>query len=362
MSEGQHAEPVSIIEANDQSQILEKELCNDMPHNHIHTKKTLLGSIMSFQCFSLSFEIRMLPEYPQIPPRLVCTSNLDFPSVADGRDLLPLVLEWSSSSTCKDVILATPKFLEQNKLQEDIGEFYLLDPVDLSFYTDKPGMLWCYCVEVDPLNENVTRSRALIITHSYFIILEPSKSWTNWGYIVFWASLSGLQSIQKSKHHDDRILLEWHESIGAKFQILRTNQAKSIISLICENANKLGSIVQKSYRLDIEENSDKFKVYDILRKIERNERLIETLVDDEKINGLIALYQKAVEHFSGMNDIRYEIYLNKLHGLFTDERVMKIMCSEIKPVQGRKNRVKSMELLGVKEDFSNIKRRSMGFY
>ncbi|OMJ83739.1 hypothetical protein SteCoe_15281 [Stentor coeruleus] len=361
MSEGELAEPIPSIEPKDSFEILIKELCNDLPNSRIQTKKTLLGNIIIFQCFSLTFEIRMLPEYPQIPPRLVCISNLDFPSVADGRDLLPLVLEWTSLSTCKDIILSTPKFLEQNKLQEDKGEFYLLDPVDLSFYSDKPGMLWCYCVEVDPLNENVTRSRALIITHSYFLILEPSKSSNNWGYIVFWASLSGLQSIQKSKHHDDRVLLEWHESIGAKFQVLRTNQAKSIISLICENANKLGSIVQKSYRLDIEENSDKFKVYDILRKIERNERLIETMVDDEKINGLIALYQKAVEHFSGMNDIRYEIYLNKLHGLFTDERVMKIMCSQIKPVQGRRNRVKSMELLGVKEDFSNTKRRSMNF-
>ena len=102
-----------------------------------------------------------------------------------------------------------------------------------------------------------------------------------------------------------------------------------LINLISDNLNKLGSIVQNTYLLDIEEGIDRIKIYDILRKIERSERLLETFVDDEKVNGLIALYQKAVEYFSALNDSRYEIYLSKLQNLFTDQRVMRLICSEI---------------------------------
>jgi hypothetical protein len=132
--------------------------------------------------------------------------------------------------------------------------------------------------------------------------------------------------------------------------------------MITNNLTKLGSIVQITYLLDIEENIAKLKIYDVLRKIERNERLLETFVDDENINRLIALYQKAVEYFSGVDDSRFEIYLNKLHSLFSDGRVMKIICTEVKTTEvNRRNRVKSMEVLTNKVPDGDNKRKSVDF-
>ena len=134
-----------------------------------------------------------------------------------------------------------------------------------------------------------------------------------------------------------------------------------LINLISDNLNKLGSIVQYTYLLDIEEGIDSIKIYDILRKIERSERLLETFVDDEKVNGLIALYQKAVEYFSALNDSRYEIYLSKLQNLFTDQRVMRLICSEIKLLDKRRGRGRSMEIQIPREQNSGTKRKSVNF-
>ena len=275
--------------------------------------------------------------------------------------MLSSVIIWNEEKKCSDIINAIPEFLTNFQLNDDIGEFHLLSSMNLKIWENKEGMNWFYCSEIDPLNPEIRRMRIIAITHSYFLLLEPDQKNHQLGYPIFWATLSSIKSIQKSKNTEDLIVIEWSEILGQNFQVFQTCKTKMLINLISDNLNKLGSIVQNTYLLDIEEGIDRIKIYDILRKIERSERLLETFVDDEKVNGLIALYQKAVEYFSALNDSRYEIYLSKLQNLFTDQRVMRLICSEIKLLDKRRGRGRSMEIQIPREQNSGTKRKSVNF-
>ena len=105
----------------------------------------------------------------------------------------------------------------------------------------------------------------------------------------------------------------------------------------------LGSIFQESFNVVVEDNEDRYRLYQILREIEKNERLFETEVDNEKIYCLIALYQKAFEHFSAENDSRYKIYLEKLHVLLNDVRVLKQIFKGQKPQSEGRKKITSYE-------------------
>ena len=301
--------------------------------------------------------------YPEKPPRLVCSTVADFPSLADGRDLLPAILSWNPEISFSEIAESIDRFLQTRILNEDVGKFHLLELMSLKEWEGKEGMDWFYCAEIDPLNYKICRDRFIAITHSYFLLLEPHPTHHEFGFVIFWASLHSIDAINKTKTGEDVIVFEWNEKLDKRYQVFKTARAKALIHLISENLGRLGSIVQNSYSLDIEEKLEKIKIYDILRKIERHERLLETFVDDEKINGLIALYQKAVEHFSAINDSRFEIYLNKLQNLFTDKRVLNIICSEIK-IKPKPNRTRgrSMELQLPQDHYFDNKRKSMEFF
>lgn len=335
-----------------------------IPHVQISHRSCVSGVIISLTFFEGSYEMIVPLDYPEKPPRLVSKSISEFASVSDGRDLLKAIVpNWNSQVSFAQIAGLLEEFKNSQRENEDIGEFHLLDLVPLDLWQDRPGMEWFFCIETDPLNGKTCRNRIIAITHSYFLLLEPHPTDHRFAYIIFWASLSALSNIQKSKTQENSFILQWDEKIKPNIQLFKSVRGNVLIHLISENLSKLGSIVQNTFLLKIEEKLEKIKIYDILRKIERNERLLETYVEDEKINALIALYQKAVEYFSGINDSRFEIYLAKLQNLFTDKRVMEIICSDIQlKARPNRSRGRSMELQLPQDHFINSKRKSMEFF
>lgn len=281
-------------------------------------------------------------KYPAVPPRVVCTTMTPFPSISDGRDLLSQILEWNPSLNCANIIESVPGFLDSHQFPTEVGEFRVNTVFPVDIWTKQEGMNWVYCTEVDPCNEKLRRNRIVVITHSKFLMFHPLEK-ENLAILVFWADLYGISEIKRSKTSDDLFLIEWKSEISESnnCQLFKTTQSKALILLISENLQKLGSIVQGSFSIDIQENEDKYKLYEVLSKIEKSERVLETVIDDEKIYCLIGLYQKAVEYFSAENDPRYEIYLSKLHKLLNDVRVLKHIFKAMKPGTKGRRRIMS---------------------
>jgi hypothetical protein len=331
------------MEENERKRLV--ELTQDFENLQIKSviKTCGLLNILEFSSCEHEFEIHLTPSYPHTPPRVLCTTVSTFPVCADGRDLLRYILPWSKNTKLDSIIKAIPDFFSKYKITEDIGEFQLLSLIPFSTWSNKSSMLWFFCSEIDALNSSTRKPRVIVLTHSYFLLLEPCRS-CEAGVVLFWASLHSISSVQISRFDDQEIVINWNTALGNNLQIFRSKQVRRFCQLLSSNLAKLGSVVQQTFLVDLEESCDKFKIFDILRKIERNERLLETLVDHEKVTSLIALYQKAVEYFSAEEDLRYEIYLNKLQNLFTDKRVFSQVFSEIRPQTTRRSRVKSMEV------------------
>lgn len=316
-------------------------------------------SILSFSVNSCCFEIHLTSSYPHTPPRVLCTTVNEFPVCCDGRDLLRYMLPWNKSTSLSSIINAVPEFLSNYKLTDEIGEFQLMSVIPYNVWENKTSMAWFYCCEIDSLNIASSKPRVIVLTHSYFLLLEPCRT-SQAGILIFWANLYTIAAIHRSKEDESEFIVYWNSVIGNNIQVFRSKQCRKFCQVLAQNLNKLGSVVQQSYIVDIEDTHEKFKVFDILRKIERCERLMETLVDDEKVNSLIVLYQKAVEYFSAEDDCRYEIYLNKLQRLFTDSRVLSQVFSEIQPRMPKRSRVKSMEVPVPKEFLIGDKRKTAG--
>ena len=202
-------------------------------------------------------------------------------------------------------------------------------------------MTWLYCTEIDPCNEMLRKNRIIVVTHSKFLLFHPISQ-ENFGVLVFCADLIGISELKRCKKSDGLFLVVWKTEVG-RCMLFKTRQIKEFIQQVCENLNDLGSIVQESFNIVIEDNEDRYKLYQILREIEKSERVLETEVDNEKIYCLIALYQKAVEHFSAENDSRYETYLEKLHILLNDVRILKQIFKGQKPQSEGRKRILSYE-------------------
>ena len=212
----------------------------------------------------------------------------------------------------------------------------------LDIWSPKDSTNWFYVTEIDPCNLKVRKSRIIVITHNHFLLLSqiPHKGF---GVLVFWTELAAISNLRYCTKDEFMILFEWKLEQDPTFQLFKTSQNRIICQLLIKNLTELGSIAQNSFIVDIEENEEKFKVFEVLRKIERSERLLEALVDDEKILSLIALYQKAIEYLSVLNDDRAELYIKKLQSLFNDVRVLKQIFSEMKVKDSKRNRGKSFE-------------------
>lgn len=314
----------------------------DMQKNNITAKSCGILNILSFSVCDLNFEIHLTSSYPHTPPRVICTSVNNFPVCSDGRDLLRYIIRWNEGTKIEEIIKSIPDFLTKFKLTDDIGEFQLLSVIPFEVWDEKTSMLWFFCTEIDALNNNTRYPRVIVVTHSYFILLEPCRTYEA-GIVLFWASLHTIASVHKSRYDNFEFVINWSSAMGNTVQVFHSKQCRKFCQVLSSNLGRLGSVVQQSFLVEVEDFKDKFKIFDILRQIERHERLLETLVNDEGINSLIALYQKAVEYFSAEEDLRYEIYLSKLQNLFSDRRVFTQVVSEIQPRISKRSRVKSMD-------------------
>ena len=298
----------------------------------------LLDSELTEFSGSYKFSLYLEEGFPFHAPKLFCETVSNFPSVADGRDLFSEITreQWKPNITCVDVIQLLPGFLKKLKTLsseevQNLGNFKLGSYMHLSLWEHKPNMGKFLCTHLDKPNSRIV----LAVTHTLILQLEVHPEHPDIGYLFSWATLQSLATIKRSKSDVQKLTFDW-KAIGENppySQELYMPESSACISLITENLQKLGSIVNREGALISEEevkpqSYQKVNISDILESITVYESNLEQHMSVEIVNSLMSLYQQAIEYFSAINDPQYDLFLDRMHSLLSNDLVQTVLESQ----------------------------------
>jgi hypothetical protein len=296
---------------------------------------------------SVTFDVHLEGKFPFQAPKLYCRTSFTKPSIADGRDLLKDVVKinWTPSLTVSELINRLPEFVVSPTQNDtvaslstldplDIGQFHLGRPIHLETWDFQPHMSIFRCQELD---QTLQKVRLLAVTQTVIIQLEPSPHHPLFGHMLSWASLYSLENIQRSKRQPELLTFKWKQMgpEAAYEQVLLMTEAEACISLISANMRALGVLVQKRNPIaTIKEEEvtaqsvEKVHIDEILQSIAVYEANFEGSLNLQMVNSLMQLYQQAIEYLSALNDPRFDIFLDKLHVMLSNDVVQTLLRSE----------------------------------
>ncbi|OMJ84603.1 hypothetical protein SteCoe_14277 [Stentor coeruleus] len=318
-----------------------KILSNEIQANRLTKGKTHseLGYITNLEGFLISFDssfigcsvmiiytetkfVLFLPNsYPERPPYLSSESVTFFPSLADGRDLLPWVLDtpWSPSVSLFEIVTSIPKFISKIKQNVDIGAFYLGYPMSFSTWQGKEDMNCFSANELDLKNPKNLIERTICISHSYLVILQINPHICGVGNIVLFSRLSMIKAIKTHKSDPEIITINFRDSPNEHY-IFRVPKADDLILLIKTNTNILKNFDFEIQNKPTEERLTQIPIYEILRTVKSAESFLAKSYNNPTFKIIMEHYQKAIEFYSAANDPRYNVFLRKLQTLLSDSR------------------------------------------
>lgn len=290
----------------------------------------------------VTFELHLEGKFPFQAPKLYCRTSFTKPSFADGRDLLKdvMLINWTPSLTLSDIVRRLPEFINASVVNVplldplEIGQFHLGQPISLATWDFQLHMGIFRCKEVDSASKS---DQFMAVSQSVIIQLEPCTQHPEYGYMLSWASLYSLENIQRQKRDPNRLTFKWKQmgDEPAYQQTLLMPEAEACISLISSNMRDLGVLVKKRNpiaTLNEEEvtakSVKKVHINEILEAIAVYESNFEANLSLFMINSLMELYQQAIEYFSALNDPRYDIFLDKLHTMLSNDTVLTLLRSK----------------------------------
>ena len=163
----------------------------------------------------------------------------------------------------------------------------------------------------------------LVITENNLLMLKTDTKIKNVAKLLAWASLPAISKINHSLTANDQISIYFRKVDGRKpwvLNILMNQNSNECISLIVKNLKRENVAIKKEFEkkrmiMENEVNKEAIKVMKIdsvLATIKEHEDKMEKEVNTESAKHLIALYNKAVEYYSALNDDRHLQYLVKL--------------------------------------------------
>lgn len=176
----------------------------------------------------------------------------------------------------------------------------------------------------------------LVVSENVLLVLKTDNKIKNVAKLLSWATLPSLEKIKHSLESNDSIMLQWRQVEGKKpwiLTVLMNYNSNECISLIVKHLKRDGVIVHKEFEkkrkiLESEVGKDamkELKIESLLTTINEYESKLETEVNPKIAQHLIALYNKAVEYYSALNDERHLEYLMKLQKLFQNESLQAVM-------------------------------------
>ena len=189
----------------------------------------------------------------------------------------------------------------------------------------------------------------LVVTEHHLMMLKTDTKIKNVAKLLAWASLPSLSKINHSLTANDQISMYFRKVDGRKpwvLNVLMNQNSNECISMIVKNLKRENVTIKKEFEkkrmiMENEVNKDAMKVMKIdsvLLTIDEYEEKLKKEVSPSTAKHLIALYNKAVEYYSALNDDRHLQYLVKLQKLFADEKFSAAMeVSDVGTVDPQSN-------------------------
>jgi hypothetical protein len=110
---------------------------------------------------------------------------------------------------------------------------------------------------------------------------------------------------------------------------IRSKEAGNIMNIMKEILKKKKikhQITNKDFRpkegeippIDIDLVEEEINKYEVTLRLQEN-------INQENVNYLMKLYEKAVQYYSAINDNKYELYMTKIHDMFGNEEFTKLL-------------------------------------
>ncbi len=176
----------------------------------------------------------------------------------------------------------------------------------------------------------------LVVTEHNLMMLKTDTKIKNVAKLQAWGSLSAMQKINHSLTANDQITMYWRRVENRKpwvLNVMMNQNSNDCISMIVKNLKKDGVTIKKEYekkRMILESEVTKnaikqMKIDSVLLTIEQFEKKMSEQVTHGTAQHLIALYNKAVEYYSALDDERHVEYLMKLQNLLRDATLQQVM-------------------------------------
>mmetsp|Transcript_25005 Transcript_25005/g.43881 ORF Transcript_25005/g.43881 Transcript_25005/m.43881 type:complete len:417 (-) Transcript_25005:2846-4096(-) len=307
--------------------------------------ETFLGNVFSVTLRAetrqaISFEVLITSKYPEEPPVLTCKTHFVKPSISDGRDLLREVVEWNSDLLMADWLPSLSGLVEKASSSQDLvefGKFHLKSVYMLKTWMH-PEFKIFDAVELHPKDVRYNHGRKLVLTPSYLLMLDHISIHPQVFHLVGYASLPSLQNIRSMKSNPDKLVLNWRgtDEEPAFSQTFRLSTAGAFLELLSKNIKALGVTVKKQHsELSLREDEvsvrrlESVDIQRVLFDITSKEEVLEKNHNIKFINELMNLYQRAIEYYSGVGDLQYDLYLKKMHSFLNDSRVLATLREQL---------------------------------
>ena len=282
-----------------------------------HHRKTPFGLIIRVRLPEI-FDIHLEDMYPDSPPRVLTETPTEFPSVADGRDLLAEVLpqQWQPSTTTVEIIQLLPAFLKR-KLSPDAGKYHLGSRYYLETWDNKPNMACFFCADLTPTEGDFMQEKVFVVTHQAVLQLLVDQDYPGVGRLVSWATLDSLKTIRRSMTEPFKLAFHW-KAIGESppySQTVSMPEADRCISLIAANAKQFSDFCKHSSE---DFTGKALHAVDIEALVQRIAEL-EQARRPEQLQTLVVLYTQAIEYCSAVDDPRFGTLLQGMHHVLNQQ-------------------------------------------
>ena len=341
-------EELKVLNSLDKSFTIKPEKKSD---GNIDLKIIIEKSVFSNKYIQINEDLKFLlyikKNFPIGNPHLYCLSQIFF---QDIRDILPDLLNkrWGKNQKyyhIKTIIEKIPSFINNyiesnysqdnnNKNKNQIKGKFHLDQI----YQNRHLMLFPHLF-FDNVYEKVffenselysDEGRKLYICEGYFLLFIETSIFDNENLkLIFFAAIKSLVHI---KHYTESDIVEFTWKIkGGKNNLMRirTKDAGNIVKIITEILKKKKikhQITNKDFRpkegeipaIDIDLVEEEINKYEVMLRLKEN-------VNNENVNYLMKLYEKAVQYYSAVNDNKYENYMSKIHDMLGNEEFTKLL-------------------------------------
>ncbi len=326
--------------------------------NEVLIAITINKSLINFQQEPLDiirFLLQLKPSYPDTPPILYCISRFCLPELCDGRDFLEdtLQMKWDKNNCfLKLIISQIPSFVQRylnyiygfNNINNIIikrkmfGKYYLDGIYENSILKYIPYLYFESISEIVSIEGKKMNceDRKILITDN-FLLLFGNKSLYEIDKLklIFVGPITSLLYIRQF-YKDGIVLLKWIikgkglQSSNFTMQF-KTEDGDYIVDTLIDNLSKKsinfkvtnkvnGNIKREGTVPMVEINLVEEEVKNLENKIQNKESMTK-----ESISILINLYEKAIQYYSALNDKRFEIYIKKIHDVYSNNEFTSLL-------------------------------------